>query len=382
VADFFTSTLLVIDDEETNLVLLQRMLSRKGYTRVETIQDSRQALQAIGALQPDLILLDLMMPHVDGYEIMTALREKQAKTDFLPILVLTADTTARALERALSGGATDFLTKPFNQTELLLRVRNLLEARHLSRALQQQLEGLDALSRDVQQTLLQQNESLSAVSHDLGQPLAALRYTVDALRENLDRSESDEVKSLRGDVEVVFKATLQLAGMVGALSDMARLQMGRDLVLDLSEVDLGELARTQFELAKRTTRRHRLSIELPAKPLIGRWDEVRLTRVLSNLLHNAIKFSPNGGRVRLSVKASDDGVDALIEVEDEGMGIPPEELPRIFDAFHRGTNVAGVPGSGLGLATAQKVVMQHGGRIEVNSTPAVGTCVRVYLPLK
>src|SRR6266545_2160850 len=123
--------ILIVDDEESNVVLLQRMLARAGYGHLTGITDSRNVLQLFQEVQPDLVLLDLMMPHLDGFAVMEQLAVQLPEGSYVPILVLTADVTPEALRRALSAGARDFLTKPFDQTELLLRVKNLLETRFL-----------------------------------------------------------------------------------------------------------------------------------------------------------------------------------------------------------------------------------------------------------
>ncbi len=127
--------ILIVDDEQANIDLLEAILSFDGYTRLVSTRDSRRVLDLFQSLEPDLVLLDLHMPHLDGFAVMQQLREHIPSDDYVPILILTADITREAKERALSGGARDFLTKPIDETETLLRIRNLLTIR----ALQQQV---------------------------------------------------------------------------------------------------------------------------------------------------------------------------------------------------------------------------------------------------
>ena len=148
---------LIVDDEETNLRVLEAMLQRAGYSEVTSTADSRQVVSLYSALRPDIVLLDLMMPHMDGYELMEELRKEESEDAYLPIVVLTSDTTRQSRERALSLGANDFLTKPFDQQEVLLRIRNLLETRLLYLRLQEQQSILEQKvqerTRDLQQSL-------------------------------------------------------------------------------------------------------------------------------------------------------------------------------------------------------------------------------------
>jgi CheY-like chemotaxis protein len=137
------SRILIVDDEPANVLLLERILQMGGYTNLTKTTDPRKALEFFTAYNPDLILLDLMMPHVDGLAPMKQLRSRIPENTYLPIMVLTADVTPKAKQQALSLGAKDFLTKPFDASEVLLRVYNLLETRWLSIQLQEQINTLE-----------------------------------------------------------------------------------------------------------------------------------------------------------------------------------------------------------------------------------------------
>ena len=152
--------ILVVDDQEANVRLLERILERAGYTNVATTTDSRQVLGLYGELDPDLIVLDLLMPHMDGFEVMAELGRRVPDGTYLPILVLTADATPQARQRALSMGARDFLTKPFDHDEALLRIRNLLETRFLHLRLKDQNEALEEKVRERTEDLQRSFEAL------------------------------------------------------------------------------------------------------------------------------------------------------------------------------------------------------------------------------
>ena len=140
--------ILIIDDERANIILLEHMLRQKGFTRIQSLDDSRQALALCAEFQPDLVLLDLMMPYVDGVAILEALRGEAEAESFLPVLVLTADVTLETKRRALEAGATDFLLKPFDQIEVILRIRNLLENRRMHALLDNQRAALEEAVRE------------------------------------------------------------------------------------------------------------------------------------------------------------------------------------------------------------------------------------------
>lgn len=140
--------ILIIDDEPMNVILLEQILRENNYTRLQSVTDSRKAQAAMADFQPDLILLDLMMPHLDGFTLLEEIRAAQNEDTFLPVLVLTADVNEKSKLRALAAGATDFLLKPFDKTEVLLRIRNLLQSRHAHLLLDNQRAAYEEALRE------------------------------------------------------------------------------------------------------------------------------------------------------------------------------------------------------------------------------------------
>jgi len=377
--------ILIVDDEPTNVLLLERMLSRAGYSFLASTTDSREALPLFRESRCDLILLDLMMPHLDGFAVMEQLVAEVPRDSYVPVLVLTADVTPAALERALKAGAKDFLTKPFAQTELLLRVKNLLETRFLYLGLRHQVDSLEQFNLAAIEAVQMRDASLSSISHDLGQPLAGLKLTAEALKQELASASAPEVRELAAEVDWIDSAADQLASMISELSDMARLQMGRDLILQRRETDLVSLAQGIVQNLQRTTKRHRIRLEAADGELTGEWDRVRLQRVLSNLLTNAIKYSPAGGDITMGLFGveGDGSSCARISVTDHGIGIAAGDLPHVFDRFYRGRNLSpDMSGSGIGLAGVKQIVEQHGGSISIQSEEGSGTTVTVLLPTR
>jgi signal transduction histidine kinase len=204
------------------------------------------------------------------------------------------------------------------------------------------------------------------------------------LERRAGRLDSPDAEPLRAGLEKISVVTLRMTALINELLDVARLRMGRRLVLERHPTDLVDLARRMAAEAALTTRRHRVEVDSDLESLVGQWDAFRIERVLGNLLTNAIKYSPEGGDVRIEVRAEQrDGAPwAAVTVRDRGIGIPAADLPSIFERFHRGRNVLGrIRGAGIGLFGARQIVALHGGDIGVESREGEGSAFTVALPL-
>jgi signal transduction histidine kinase len=171
-----------------------------------------------------------------------------------------------------------------------------------------------------------------------------------------------------------------MAQQIDAFLDMARLQSGARLELDLERLDFAQLVRQGVEECRQAAARHRIALDAPAALFLP-GDAPRLQRAVGNLLHNALKYSPDGGDIRVRLARSADGAHAELQIEDSGIGIPPQDLERVFERFQRGSNVVGrIPGTGLGLSGVRQIAEQHGGSIEAKSTVGRGTVFTLRLP--
>jgi signal transduction histidine kinase len=171
--------------------------------------------------------------------------------------------------------------------------------------------------------------------------------------------------------------------LINELLDVSRLQTGRPLDLVRNDADLIDLLTRLVSEQQQTTDRHRIRMETDLTDLRGYWDEQRLERTFTNIVSNAVRYSPHGGEILIRVSRSDESEpEAVIAVRDEGMGIPEHDLALVFDRFHRGSNVSGrIPGTGIGLAGSLQIVQQHGGTISVDSKEGAGTTFVVRLPI-
>jgi signal transduction histidine kinase len=253
-----------------------------------------------------------------------------------------------------------------------------IENARLYRETQEQLAA-------IQDALRVRDEFLASVSHDLRTPLAAIKGYVQLLQRQAGRAptlDSERVQQRLGEIDL---ATTRVIGLVSDLLDLTRLESGRALDLALAETDLVALAREVVRGHQRLAPHHRLGVESGTPELVVMVDRERVERILSNLIGNAVKYSPEGSAIPVKLRPmTSDGTDwAEVLVSDEGIGIPKADLPYVFERFYRAGNVAGfAKGSGIGLATVKQLVDQHGGTVGIESAEGSGTTVTVLLPIR
>jgi PAS domain S-box-containing protein len=224
------------------------------------------------------------------------------------------------------------------------------------------------------------DDFLAMASHDMRTPLAVILANVQLARRRLARGDADTTDVIR-HLESAERTTQRMTGLVGELMDISMLRTGESLPLRLEEMDLAALAASAVDEYARLTERHTITLTGDER-VIGTWDAGRVERVLRNLLDNALKYSPEGGDVTVEVRTDDDGRTATLAVSDQGVGIPEDELPMLFEKFHRGSNTRDLRGTGLGLAGSLAVVQQLGGTITVESRLNEGSRFTVRLPLE
>ncbi len=230
-------------------------------------------------------------------------------------------------------------------------------------------------------------EFLATVSHDLKNPLTAITGMSELLLRRAQSQEEIDREYLTRGLETIAKTADRMNKQITELLDSSHMQMGRSLDLDIQEADLvAMLSRLVTEYAQ-TTDRHTIRLETSSCSVLCACDALRVERSLANLLSNALKYSPEGGEVKLSLAVTEEPGGpaanwATISIRDQGIGIPEADLPHVFEQFFRGSNVAGrITGSGIGLAGARQIIEQHGGSIAIASTQGAGTTVTVRLPL-
>jgi signal transduction histidine kinase/integral membrane sensor domain MASE1 len=331
---------------------------------VDTVSDGRSTLRAIRDKLPDAVVLDVMMPEMNGFEVLSALHA-DPQTSVVPVIMLSARAGDEAAVEGLLAGASDYVVKPFSTTELSARVRTQVEA---SRARSRAEAALKA-----------RDDFVALVSHDLRLPLVAMYWQVQALRRYFRPGAqviSDEVVSMLESVEA---GTASLSRQIDELQDATRLQSSHPLDLRRTPVDLVELAGSIVRHHESTSERSRFRFEKAAKALNGIWDAARLERVIANLISNAVKY---GGAGEINVRVSRDASWAVLSVQDHGVGIPAADLPHTFERYWRGNNVRReIAGAGLGLAGARGIIEQHDGTLTVESVEGEGSMFTIRLPM-
>jgi two-component system CheB/CheR fusion protein len=284
--------------------------------------------------------------------------------------------------RTLLGNATPLRDAQGRPRGAVAAFLDITERQESERTRQRLLAEARAAQAAAEAALRLRDELIAVITHDLKNPLTAILGQAQLLQKRLSRAAPDLARAT-GAGEAIERSAHQMLGQIGELINVARLQSGEPLELRRELIDLAALVRRVVETFQLTTERHRL--EFVATPTVISLDAVQIERAVSNLLANALKYSPEGGVVIVSLghERSDcsNSPALVLSISDEGIGIPAADLPRIFERYHRAGNVLALPGSGLGLASARQIVEQHGGAIRITSREGEGTTVTVSLPL-
>ena len=358
-------TILVVDDSPDNVLLVQSILEEEGY-HIEVAEEGESAIAQVNANPPQLILLDVMMPGMDGFEVTERIRQ-QEELPFIPILLITAYDQP-SVAKGLDSGADDFIRKPVELEELLARVRSLLRLKH-------SVDERDEIAR-------QRADFVSRLTHDLRTPLVAADRMLNLFQQGALGELSPPMKEA---VETMTRSNRNLLDMVNTLLEVYRFEAGRK-VLNFTTVDLTEIIGEVIQELNPLAEEKGLSLKKQEKvedeqltQLEG--DRLELRRVFTNLVGNAIKFTDEGQvEVRIKQQVKTDAPEFVIEVEDTGPGVALEEQKSLFERFRKGKRRNS--GSGLGLHLSQRILESHNGSISLDSEEGKGSVFTVKLPIK
>jgi len=345
------SKILIVDDTPANVLLLVRMLTQRGYN-VQPVLSGKLALQAARAEPPDLILLDITMPEMNGYEVCAQLKS-DAALKAIPVIFISALNETIDKVKAFNAGGVDYVTKPFQFEEVYARIQTHLR-----------LRGLEKLHDDLTHMLV----------HDLRNPLSVIFIFLDILE---FKEAANLSAGTRSFVTLARHSAEELRNMISSILDVSKMGAG-EMKLQREPCDLATLIRSVVAATQPLPGNRTVTLAAPDSPSAVTADVSLMRRVLQNLLSNALKYTPIGGAVRIVVTPS--GREVRIAITDTGPGIAPEYHQRIFEKFGQGNDGNNRLGTGLGLTFCKLAVEAHDGRIGVDSAVGQGSTFWLVLP--
>jgi len=404
-ANLKDSRILIVDDQSANLKALTAVLEFAGCDNVRCLNDPRDVVPTFSQFSPDLILLDLHMPHLDGLAVLDQLDMLIPKDDYLPVLVLTGDGSSQAKERALSHGASDFLSKPLNHTEVELRVKNLLQTRRLHRQLKEQNVSLEQQVRETMSLageLAQTNQRLrqtqgqlvhsakmaslgqfvAGIAHEINNPLAFVINNIFVVQEQLTKLAAEvphghavtlpAINKMRTRVDHMREGADRVGNLVSKLRTFSRLDEGQIKTIDVHESIESVLLFLQHKMENRIEVERSYNAAGDLTCLAG-----ELNQVLMNVIGNAVDSIDGTGTISLATNLQDGHF--VIAVRDTGRGIPDTIREKVFEPFFTTKPVG--QGTGLGLAISYGIIQAHHGSIEFSSQIGKGTEFILRIPI-
>jgi two-component system sensor histidine kinase/response regulator len=384
-----SSLILIVDDVPANLDVLSETLSAEGY-EVAIATSGERALLQISRMLPDLILLDIQMPEMNGFSVCQILKA-DPQTCQVPIIFMTALTDLDSKMKGFDLGALDYITKPFQDREVLARIRTHLQlsklTQHLEREVATQIVSLKEAKEEAERANIAKSYFLANISHELRTPLNAILGITEGLQDEVFGAINEQqIKAL----QIVENSASHLLSLIIDILDVSKIESGQ-INLDYSTVSVDQLCQASLTLIKQQAQKKGIQLlnELPIHLPEIRVDERRICQALVNLLNNAVKFTPQGGSITLAVKFpivkqewKDQKTYLRFEITDTGIGISVEDIDKLFQAFMQVDSDLNrqYEGMGLGLTLVKRIVELHGGDVGVTSQIGVGSCFMIDLP--
>ncbi len=388
--------ILIVDDFPSNVEILEELLEIEGYENVKSTNDSREVIGLYESYKPDIILLDLSMPYLTGFDVLEQLKLVEKTHSFLPVIVLTANDSNEAKIKSLSYGANDFLAKPFDLMEVALRIKNMLYVSYLQQQLQSQNQVLD--SKVKERTLALENSNneliiskekaeegnrlktafLNNISHEIRTPLNGILGFGQLLStDNILQNDKDKY------LELLDESSNRLINTVTNFLDVSQLQSNSQLVFKQSitpELVIVEICNLFKLLNKKKDLTINYQTPINTFDLQINTDKDLLYKILYHLVENALKFT-NEGNIKIGFVK--EGINLLFFITDTGIGISEQNMNKIFNEFVQGDSSSnrGYEGTGIGLTLAKGYVKLLGGKIWVDSELGKGTSFYFSIPI-
>lgn len=365
-----TFNILIVDDVPQNIQVVANILQKEHY-HMAFAQNGKTALELVRRAPFDLILLDIMMPEMDGMMVCEELKHDPLTRD-IPVIFLTARTEVEDILRGFEKGAVDYVSKPFNSAELLARVKSHLDLRAAREELKKANQELHILNAT-------KDKFFSIIAHDLRNPIQSLILASDLLRTHFDSFHEEKKKDY---IERFYSNATLIAGLLENLLEWSNSQQGRLTVIP-HRLYLARLTEESLQLAARQAEGKNIVITTSVPGDLEAWGDQKMAQtILRNLIANAVKFTPRGGTIEINGR--DAGDYAEISIADSGCGIDEETLAQLFriDCHKTTPGADGEKGTGLGLILCKEFLEKNGGAITVSSRPGVGSTFVFTLPKK
>ena len=361
--------ILIVDDVVSNVLLLKILLTNEKF-QVCTANNGTTCIEMARKEHPDLILLDVMMPDISGFDTAVVLK-KEEETKEIPIIFLTALNTPADLVHGFQVGASDFLTKPFNKEELVMRVMQQISLVAAKRIIEKQNAELRA-------TLNNRDKMYSVIAHDLRSPMASIRMVLNLLVQTATPDVlGPELYTL---LDQANRESEEVHDLLDNLLKWTKSQTGR-LNVVTQDLDLNDIIPGVVDIFEMIAATKKIKLTYTGDSIVVRADNDMLKTVVRNFMSNAIKFSPEDSTIDITVTKADDQF-AKISVRDHGVGIAADRLGSIFHKGETTYGTGGEEGSGLGLQLCQDFARKNGGDVMVESVEGEGSTFSVLLPLK
>jgi two-component system, sensor histidine kinase and response regulator len=359
--DIAPALILAVDDQPENLMVFEADLEDAGY-RVKLAENGPAALKKIDEQRPDLVLLDVSMPGLDGYEVCRRIRSREDTRD-LPVIMVTGRDSVEDIVEGLDAGAYDYITKPIEPRILLARIRTQLRVKQLQDALKKSIQELEHLQQ-------LRSDFVAMITHDMKAPLTSIVGLSGMLMEEEPGAlPTEEFRESLGNINTNGRKLTQL---INDFLTFSRIEAGK-LEFHFEPIDLNLCIMQAVSLFKYQAEKKNIRIQYnprsEAPDILG--DDAQIERALGNLLSNAIKYSQAGQTVGVELTLIGDWLQ--VEIRDEGPGIEPDLLPRLFDRYFRVRSPKKTEGTGLGLSIVKSVADAHGGSVVVETAPGQGS---------
>lgn len=368
-------TVLIVDDINENLQLLGSILDEQDIEFCYAT-NGKEALESVSFNKPDLILLDVNMPEMTGFEVCEILKN-DPDTKEIPVIFLTAKTEPEDILKGLTVGGIDYITKPFNAKELITRVKSHLDLSISKQIIAAQNKSLIKLNQELNEAIATKDKFFSIIAHDLKDPFHTLLGFSDLILSTFDMRKPEDIKRL---VKLIKESSMHGFDLLNNLLEWSRTQTG-SIKYDPAIINLSTTVNELLLLLTKTAEKKSLLLTsaIPEDCTVYA-DEMMIQTVIRNLVSNALKFTEAGGVVRIESRTLEDETEII--VSDTGLGIPAEHLGKLFSISENystsGTDME--RGTGLGLLLCKEFVEKNGGKIQVKSTPGEGSEFSFTIP--